>query len=260
MSKRVTMRDFKMYARVRTRQMKKFLSKVSRANLERAKARRRAIEGQYWTLEVEHCYRYYHDSFKMFFARDTLIAYLDAILALVGETTKGIRKGYPAVVKKMTMVEFDSRFIGLVREALHVRFHEGRTEQEEWRKLSSALYTTKIALDASIKFVENLLSGVLPGERLGALEYYEALVFYLWGLTSWRRLTDSAVIDFIMRYGSKDLKKAYAAKHRSLLQKKKIMSERLEKTFEMFEFLHEIKGASKRDRRGKIVGRCERRE
>jgi len=210
-----------------------FFQRITKENLREAKEKKEKLSKLYWTMDVDNVYRAYHDSWKIFNIQPLIIKYLEALLALIGEDIPANTK---ILIKKLKQLRFEPRFIQLIDEALKIKFHGGAIPTTEWKSLFTAFYHVKISLDSCIRLVGDLLDGRLPGWRLGALEYYEALAIYIFGLDEWRYSVslDKVARAKILQNGSPDIKKAHeqyikkvakeAQKVRKKIIKKKMIS------------------------------------
>lgn len=188
-------------------------AKISKENLQKAREKRGKIEEDYWFGEVNWCYRYFHDSFKMFSATSAITKYLDSMVALVGEQlVQGSTIITKEAIPKLQALDLDKRFIDIVRDSIEkTKFHPGRMEKQEWQNLAAACYTAKLAADASIRYVGDILDGKLVEVR--SYDYYEAFFFYLWNVNEAIRYTPRReVIETAINFGSPDVKKAYEQK------------------------------------------------
>lgn len=172
---------------------------------------RAEIERWYWTFEVDCVYRWLHESFKVFHTRSLIVKYLGATLALVGEgipERKGEAGVYDerALMRMLKRLGLDPDFTELIGDALAVEFHAGAIPLEEWRRMSSALYSAKVAFDACARFAEDLLGGRAPTE---ALDYYQALAIYVL-CPEYRYGHYDAFLLAATRHGNEDMKRAYA--------------------------------------------------
>lgn len=188
-----------------------FFSKISRANLEEAEKKRKAIEKSYWFMEVDSAYRFYHDSYKMFYeAKGTIAKYIDVLLTLVGEKYKmKLGEDYNSVIDKLRALNLDSRFVRIMKQALvDVKFHEGKMKLSEWRRLSCGVYNAKIAADSSVRVIEDILKGEL---FLAPYDFYTALFLYLWGMSWSVRYKNDRENELltIVNHGQKELQEIY---------------------------------------------------
>jgi len=182
-------------------------AKITKENLGRAKELRTKIDDQYYEDEIDNFYRYFHDSFKMFGAKGSTCDYLDCMFALVGEETET----YKQTFDKLQKLDLDARFVGLMRNCLKkVQFHHGEMKHWEWRDMAAACYSAKLAADASIRYVGDILEGELLNWDL--LDYYEALFIYLWKVPELRGGKRDKVLEIAVKHGSPDVKAAYLHK------------------------------------------------
>jgi len=178
-------------------------AKISKENLQKAKEKRKEIEDKYWGWEIDNFYRYFHDSFKMFFAQNSTIEYLNSMLSLVGEQVE-----YKDVIQKLNDLDFDKRFICLMEDGIYnAKFHDGPMHKWEWRNMAASCYSAKLAADSSIRYVDDILEGkLIPAQ---SMDYYEALFIYLWKVDEIRYGKRDEIIGKARQFGSPDVKKAY---------------------------------------------------
>lgn len=190
-------------------ELENLFASISKENLNEAKELREKIDKRYWIAEIDNFYRYFHDSFKMYFAKNTACGYLECILALVGE---GEIAGRPKIrpkeiTSKLRELDFDERFIKIISDGLEeVKFHQGGMERWEWRNMAAAVYSAQLAADASMQYVGDLLNGHFND---GALDYYQALFIYLWNVPNLRFGNLTEVVEKAAEHGSEDIKEIY---------------------------------------------------
>jgi hypothetical protein len=88
-----------------------------------------------------------------------------------------------------------------------VQFHQGEMKHWEWRDMAAACYSARLAADASIRYVRDILEGKLYEDE--PLDYYEALFIYLWKVDDIRHGKRNDVLEKARKFGSEDVKKAY---------------------------------------------------
>jgi hypothetical protein len=179
-------------------------AQISSKNLQRAEELRVNIDDRYWEDEIDSFYRYFHGSFKMFRAQGSACDYLECMFALVGEETED----YKQTFDKLQKLDLDARFVCLMRNSLKkVQFHQGEMKHWEWRDMAAACYSARLAADASIRYVRDILEGKLYEDE--PLDYYEALFIYLWKVDDIRHGKRNDVLEKARKFGSEDVKKAY---------------------------------------------------
>ncbi len=178
-------------------------ARISRGNLQKAKDLRKDLDDLYWEHEIDSFYRYFHGSFKMFFAQGHIADYLNCMFALVDEKVKN-----RMTISALKHLDLDERFLKLMEEGIEkVKFHPGEMKHEEWRDMAAACYSAQLAADASIRYVEDILEGKLYKDE--ALDYYEALFIEVWRADEIRYGKRPEVLEKARKFGSEDVKKAY---------------------------------------------------
>jgi len=112
----------------------------------------------------------------------------------------------------------DEWWLGLLEEASLITLDTLYSADKEsyidsWRKLVTAMYTTKIICISTIRLLRKLFSGKLPGELekisethppIRMLETYEALVFRIW-VPEWKYRSEEEILRAIKLSRNKDL-------------------------------------------------------
>ena len=189
--------------------LEEFFSRISKSALLEAirKFRKLRTEREFYLKEVEPTYRFFHQSFKMSWMRESIGSYIDVLLTIFGIDPSEL-EGLKEKIGELKKLNADRWWVKLLEDALSITMDTlwGAGEEvfiESWKKLATAFYTTKIICISTIRFLRRLFRGKLPGKN-GFIDCYEALVFYIW-VPEWRYSSNKQVLEAIRKSGNKEL-------------------------------------------------------
>ena len=199
--------------------LKEFFKRINRNSLDRAIEMFQKIRKKehFYIHEVGSTYRFFHRSFKMIDMKTTINAYIDVLLKIFGVDIppSASLKDRIEILNKLGADEW---WLGLLEEASLITLDTLYSADKEsyidsWRKLVTAMYTTKIICISTIRLLRKLFSGKLPGELekisethppIRMLETYEALVFRIW-VPEWKYRSEEEILRAIKLSRNKDL-------------------------------------------------------
>lgn len=155
--------------------------------------------------EVDGLYRVYHQSLKMYYElKKAINDYLCVFLELIGEKKKKTEH----IEEKVERINLDTYFTKTLKEAMKLKFfsNEKRIWHEHQKKLTSALYHSKIAVNSVMnvakKYVEK---DRLPGEN-GVLNIDDSIFVEMLNLEDYRFTSIKKLKERIRAYRkSKDI-------------------------------------------------------
>ncbi len=189
--------------------LEEFFSRISKSALLEAtrKFRKLRTEGEFYLKEVEPTYRFFHQSFKMIWMKISIESYIDILLMIFGVDPSKL-EGLEEKIGELKKLDADRWWVKLLEDTLPITMDTlwGAGEDifiESWKKLATAFYTTKIICVSTIRVLERLFKGILPGKN-GVIDCYEALFFYIW-VPEWRYSSNEQILGAIRKSGNKEL-------------------------------------------------------